>query len=259
MGITSMIATLTAGKLITMFVNPIGYQIALGFAFVLGASSTFSYAHIIEHTNQTVATDGKSKFSLHILAKMFTSNPQFVALVVTAAIWNFGLNISGPFFNVYMVQNLKFTATAVGFTAVVSSLSLLFVQNQIGLFADRLGSRRLQFASMCVIPLLPLAWIFATQVWHIVIINTFGGIMWGAFNLASFNLLLVSFPKDQVPRYTAVYQIVVTLSLAAGALVGSALIVHWGFIAVCIVSWRLVCLPKWFMNHKKTYLWQSKQ
>jgi MFS family permease len=236
MGVTGMITTLLAGKLITLFVAPLGYQIALGLAFVLGASSTFSYAHIIEHTNQTVATGGKSNFSLHLLVEMFTSNPQFVALVVTAAVWNFGLNIAGPFFNVYMVQNLKFTATAVGLTAVASSLSLLFVQNQIGAFADRLGSRRLQLASMCAIPALPLAWIFATQVWHILIINTFSGIMWGAFNLASFNLLLVSIPKNQVPRYSAVYQIVVTLSLAAGALVGSALIIKWGFIAVCLGS-----------------------
>jgi Arabinose efflux permease len=235
MGITGMITTLLAGKLITVFVSPIGYQIALGMAFVLGASSTFSYAHIFEHHASAPAAD-KPKFAIRELAEMFHSNPQFVALLITTFIWNFGLNIAGPFFNVYMVQNLKFTAAAVGITAVVSSLSALFVQNQIGWFADRLGSRRLQLLSMCVIPSLPLAWIFATQVWHIVIINTFGGIMWCAYNLAYFNLLLVSIPQNQVPRYSAVYQIVVTLSLAAGALVGSALIAHWGFIAVCLGS-----------------------
>jgi MFS family permease len=235
MGITGMITTLLAGKLITMFVGPLGYQVALGLAFVLGVSSTFSYAHIHEKAPSST-DDSRSRFSLRLLKQMFGRQPQFVALMITAAAWNFSMNISGPFFNVYMVKNLQFSATAVGFLAVVSAFSSLAIQNKTGALADRVGARRLQLFSMFLIPLLPFAWIFATQIWHIVIINTFSGVFWGAFNLASFNLLLESIPQNQVPRYSAIYQIVVTLSLAAGALVGSAIISRWGFFAVCLAS-----------------------
>jgi predicted MFS family arabinose efflux permease len=89
---------------------------------------------------------------------------------------------------------------------------------------------------MLFIPLLPLAWIPSTQVWHIILINAFSGIVWGIYNLVSFNLLLVFIPADQVPRYSAIYQIIVLLSLALGALVGSIIVSYLGFISVCIAS-----------------------
>lgn len=235
MGITGMISTLLAGKLITLLVAEQGYQVALGVAFVLGVASTFSYAHIREQPTRP-ASAGLPRFSIHKLIGMLKSHPQFFALMLTAALWNFSINIAGPFFNVYMVQNLKFTAVSVGFLAVVSSLFALATQNQLGALADRLGSRRLQLASMCLIPLLTLAWVFVSQVWQIAVINIFGGILWGAFNLVSFNLLLASIPQNQVPRYSAVFQIVVLLSLAAGALVGSAIITRWGFTVVLLAS-----------------------
>jgi len=137
---------------------------------------------------------------------------------------------------VYLVQNLKFSTAVVGFLAVISSISGLFVQNKIGALADRLGPRRLQLISMGLIPLLPLGWTLANQVWHIVLINLVGGILWGAFNLAQFYLLLNSMPKDQLPRFSALYQIIVTLSLSLGALTGSFVIKHWGFIAILLLS-----------------------
>jgi predicted MFS family arabinose efflux permease len=119
---------------------------------------------------------------------------------------------------------------------VVTSITTLITQNQIGAWADRVGMRRLQYISMWLIPLLPLAWIFASQVWHVALINAFSGITWGAYNLVSFNLLLATIPHGQVPRYSAVYQIVIMLAMAVGAAVGSALIAKWGFIAVLIGS-----------------------
>jgi len=47
MGITGIVFTLLAGKLISQFISPLGFQIAFGIAFVLGASSTLSYFQIL--------------------------------------------------------------------------------------------------------------------------------------------------------------------------------------------------------------------
>jgi len=234
MSITGMAATLLAGKLITVFVAPLGYQIAFGIAFVLGVSSTLSFARI--HEEPVFQRTPGAGFSLRSIAGMLKGQPQFVAFTLIIALWNFGINVSGPFFNVQMVQTLNFSAASIGFLAVVISVTTLLSQNQIGALADRVGSRRLQLISMCLIPSLPLAWIFVTQVWHVVIINAVCGVIWGAFNLVSFNLLLALIPHNQVSRYSAVYQIVNMLALALGALAGSAIITRWGFIAVMLTS-----------------------
>jgi predicted MFS family arabinose efflux permease len=89
---------------------------------------------------------------------------------------------------------------------------------------------------MILIPLLPLLWAVATRAWQIGLINSFAGVIWGAFSLASFNYSLELMPVNQIPIYTAIYQVVVALSLALGALVGSAIVARWGFVAVMIAS-----------------------
>jgi Na+/melibiose symporter-like transporter len=186
MSITGMVAVLLAGKLITMFVSQTGYQIALGIAFVIGALSTYSYAHINEPIQSSIHRES-AHLDLRQFFRDLRSQPQFVALILTTAFWNLTVNIASPFFGVYMVQNLSFTAAIVGLQTVVSSISALFVQNRLGFLSDRWGSHRVQLISMVLIPLIPFAWILASQPWHAVIINIFNGVFWAAFNLASFN------------------------------------------------------------------------
>ena len=235
MSIAGMATTLLAGKLITMFVHETGYQIALGVAVVLGAFSTVNFFKI-KTTPKYKQSFHLSGFSLRKISSLFKGQPQFVALMITAAVWNFAINVSGPFFNPFMVKNLHFTASEVGFLAVVTSLSSLLVFNRLGTLSDRLGPRKVQLISMRLIPLLPILWLLAQEVWHVALINIFGGVIWAAYNLTSFNLMLNSIPKNQVPRYSALYQIMVTLSLAFGALLGSSLIEHLGFHTLLIIS-----------------------
>jgi MFS family permease len=235
MGIAGMITTLAAGKIITMFVHQTGYQIVMAAAFILGMASSYCFFHL--KTVPSIKRIGRgSSLSIRGLPGLLKGHPQFVALMVTAGLWNFAINISGPFFNVYMVQNLHFSASIVGLTLVSTALSGLLVLNSVGGLSDRLGPRKLQIFSMILIPLLPIMWIFARQPWHVILINIFGGIVWAAFNLTSFNLMLNSIPKDQVPSYSALYQIMVTLSLAFGAVLGSALITRYGFFVLLIAS-----------------------
>ncbi len=235
MGMAGMITTLAAGKIITLFVHQTGYQIAIAIAFILGAASTYSFFNI--KTQPSIKRIGAgATLSLKAIPGLLKGHPQFIVLMLTAGLWNFAINIAGPFFNVYMVQNLHFSASIVGLTSVATALSGLLVLNGVGSLSDRLGPRKLQIFSMALIPLLPVMWIFASQPWQIILINIFGGTIWAAFNLTSFNLMLNSIPKDKVPSYSALYQIMVTLSLAFGALLGSSLITRFGFHVLLIAS-----------------------
>ena len=151
-------------------------------------------------------------------------------------VWNFSVNIAGPFFNVFMVQNLGFTATMVGVTSIVSTVSSLLVQRQIGRLSDRWGPRKVQLVSMLIIPLAPAVWAFVTKFWHVIAINSFSGAVWGVFNLVSFNLLLSVTPDAQRARFAALYQIVVMLALAGGAAFGTWIVSSLGYTGVFIFS-----------------------
>jgi MFS family permease len=235
MSVSGIIVTLLAGKLITLFSGQLGYQIVIGIAFILGALSIFSFSHIKIDPEAFTQVE-RPKLSARLIIGSLKGQPFFLTLMLTAAVWNLAINIAGPFFSVYMLQDLKFTASEIGLLSVITTLSALLVQNKIGSLADRLGARKIQLFGMILIPLLPLAWIIASNVWHVALINVASGVVWGAYNLASFNLLLESMPTNQVPIFTAIYQVVVALSLALGALIGSAIISHWGFVGVLLAS-----------------------
>jgi MFS family permease len=235
MGIAGILMILLIGELITRTAKPLGYQVALGLAFALGMVSTFSFGHLrVSKSAQPIPAG--AVFSIRAIFQDMQHHPVFIALCLVMTLWNFSLNIAGPFFNVYMVQNLKFTASMVGIASIVSTIASLLIQRWVGRISDRWGPRNLQLVSMVLIPILPLAWIFITKLWHVVLLNTFGGVMWGAFSLVSFNFLLSLTPDAQRARYSAIYQVLITLSLAGGAALGAWVVTVWGYKTVFLWS-----------------------
>lgn len=237
MGIAGMAMIYLVGELITRLPVPSGYQLALGLAFLLGLISTFFFWHLHDPEERPLE---KSKNTTPLSARKiwndFWSRPAFVALCLVMALWNFSLNIAGPFFSVYMVEGLRFSAVMVGAATIVSNIAGLLVQRRVGALSDRWGPRRVQLISMLCIPLLPAAWIFITRFWHVALLHIFSGAMWGAFNLVSFNLLLALTPQSQRARYSAIYQMMITLALAGGAAFGSWVVTVWGYKAVFLCS-----------------------
>lgn len=235
MGVAAITMTYMVGEFITRVGSPRGYQLSLALAFIVGMFSTYYFSRIKDQQTEAPVRSSMS-ISLTGLWKDLSASPVFLSFCFTSALWNFFINVAGPFFNVYMVQDLKFTASMVGLTAVSMSLSRMVLQKKIGEISDRWGPGRVQMVCMFLIPILPLAWIFITQLWQVVLLNTLGGVLWGAFELVSFNLLLQLTPDAQRARYSAIYQIVVTLALAGGAALGSSIILGWGYSGIFLVS-----------------------
>ena len=236
MGLTGMLAILLVGELITRTTIPLGYQIALGLAFVLGMASTFSFGHMHDPKGSLAPAQPAGSLSPRTILREMIAHPYFLALSLVMAFWNFSLNIAGPFFNVYMVENLKFTASMVGIVSIVSSVTGLLIQRRIGHLSDRWGPRKVQMIFMFLIPFMPFAWLFVTQFWHVILLNSFSGVLWGAFNLVSFNFLLSLTPDAQRARFSAFYQILVMLALAGGAAVGAWVVTSWGYQAIFLCS-----------------------
>jgi MFS family permease len=236
MGITGMLAILLVGELITRTTIPLGYQLCLGLAFLFGMFSTFSFGHIRDSKAGAAPIRSAGSFSPRAMLRDMRAFPVFLALSLVMAFWNFSLNIAGPFFNVYMVENLKFTASMVGLTSIVSTVASLLIQRRVGHLSDRWGPRKVMLISMALIPILPFSWIFVTKLWHVILLNSFSGFMWGAFNLVSFNFLLSLTPDAQRARYSAFYQILVMLALAGGAALGAWVVTQWGYRTIFFLS-----------------------
>ncbi|MEE8392390.1 MAG: MFS transporter [Anaerolineae bacterium] len=236
MGTVGMVMTFLVGQLITRVGAPVGYQVALGVAFVTGMASTFSFARLEEESLASTTPQTTARSSRASLLRHLRAHPEFLFFCATAALWNFSLNVAGPFFNVYLVESLKASASVVGALSVLTPLAALPAQRLLGPLADRWGPRRVQAFTGLLIPLLPLGWVLTRSPWHVVPINLAAGFLWAGYNLANFNLLLALTPEDRRPRYSALYQIVVMAGLAGGAALGGVIAERWGYATIFVLS-----------------------
>ncbi len=236
MVIAGIVVTYLMGEFITRVGSLQAYQLALILSFLTGMVSTWFFWRIQDSAGAQ-PVQSEMKLSLREVWQDFRSSPLFFQFCIAMAVWNLSLNIAGPFFNVYMAQELGFTAAMIGVATIASSVTRVLTQRKIGELSDRWGPAQVQLLGMLLIPILPILWLFAGQLWHVLVINSLAGLFWGAFELASFNFLLVFMPENRRARYSAIFQVVMTIALALGAALGSALIdLTWGYGLIFILS-----------------------
>jgi MFS family permease len=237
MGLAGILTALFVGQAITQIGEPLGYQLAFIFAVILGVLSMSFFAHL----KNTDKEDQEPVHQIHSGFKEILSSirgeKQFIRFCVFTAVWNFSIYIAAPFFNVYMVDTLHFTAAMIGVVSVANTIANLLVQRRVGILSEKLGNRKVAVICLLLIPMVPLIWgLWVRQYWQAVLIEALSGILWGAYNLVSFNLLLLKTPEKQRARFSAFYQIVVTLGLAGGAALGAYLIPVFDFKGVTVAS-----------------------
>ncbi|QRN83312.1 MFS transporter [Chloroflexota bacterium] len=236
MGVSGIVAALVVGNLITAIGSPLGYELAFLAAVVLGMASMYFFSRLRDH-NQENGTLRTEHSSLSQIFQSVKGQKAFLLFCAFTAFWNFSLNIAGPFFNVYMVDTLKMSAATIGVITVTNTVANLLVQRKIGALSDKWGNRTLAIITLFLIPFIPLVWgLWAKTAWQLILIEIFSGALWGAFNLVSFNILLTQTPPEKRARFSALYQIVVTLSLAGGAALGSLLFSTIAFKGVAVLS-----------------------
>jgi hypothetical protein len=146
MAIAGMVTTLLFGELITRMGSPLGYQIAMGSAFLIGMAGTFCFGHLADPKGNAASVSGASMSFSTIFRDLLNSEGDS-GIVCNGCTVELSLNIAGPFFTVYLVQNLK-TATMVGLTSVAYSASML-IQRRIGALSDPLGTATFSFSACC--------------------------------------------------------------------------------------------------------------
>jgi MFS family permease len=232
--VAGMITAFAAGWIINLSGFPAGYQWALLLAFLCGAASWFCFSRIQDPSPEPPPRTPRTG-TAPILGSIL-AHPSFLALCLHSAVWNFSLNLAAPFFNVYLVHNLKASMIQVGILTVATSLASLPALRVFGPLADRWGPRRIILVTSLLIPVLPLAWIIVPSPWYILAINLASGVLWSGFTMSVLNLLLQISPHAERARFTAVHQIVVALSLALGAAVGGWVVTAFSYKAVFALS-----------------------
>jgi MFS family permease len=137
----------------------------------------------------------------------------------------FGQWIAGPFFAVYMLQELAFTYTEYIMVVLSTSLFSLFVFPIVGKLADRFGNVRVMRSGAILIPILPVLWLATDSPLGLILLpQLLSGYAWTAFNLATSNFIYDNIPASRRAEYVAFYNFTVGFGVIFGGFVGSLLI-----------------------------------
>lgn len=158
------------------------------------------------------------------------------------AAMQFAAAIAAPFFAVYMLRDLGFSylqymaSTAL---AVVAQFGSLRMWGRLG---DIFGNRVILTVTGHVIPIFPLLWLVSPHFAYVAGLQMLGGLIWAGFSLSASNYLYDSVNSERRAAYSAVHNVVTSIAIFAGALLGGLL---------------SVVVPETFMLFGKSWHWTS--
>ncbi len=233
MGLAGVLTLTGVGRLIDAIGKPQGFQVALGLSLVAGLGAAYAFSRIEEPPHPSAAPSRQAR---RVFWATLFRDWRFWALTGTAMLWQFSVQIGGPFFTIFLMDGAGFSATAVGAISAAGSLMAIPGQRLFGWLTDTRGSVKVQQVLSFIIPVIPLVWGFMRQPWHGLIIESLSGFLWAGYNLAAFNLLLEMTPDEHRPSYVAVYQTALGLGMAGGAALGGWIAQRYGYLPVFLAS-----------------------
>jgi MFS family permease len=187
-GMAGMITTILGGVLLNIF-KP--FSTAAGFCILFGvtASARFiSSGFMAQMQDVPARKNPKDMFTFFMFLRRFKES-NFVKFVFYVASITFATMLAAPYFSVYMLRDLHFsylTYILVHMGSIVASLVSFPIW---GKHADRIGNAKVLKTTSLLIPLIPVLWLFSTNLIYLFTIEIFSGFVWGGFNLCSLNFI----------------------------------------------------------------------
>lgn len=214
-----------------------GYGVALIIAVIIGLISLgFQFRmRDVNPQEEAAAHAAIAQQSENPSAKTsLLKDRNFLTLLLFLGLWTFGLNLSAPFFNFYLLDTLKLNVQWVTLysSAVYGAYFLTIVL--WGRLADRIGNRPVLLINCLLTASIPLVWIYTDStllsVWLILpLLHLVKGSTLAAVELCLGNIQMELAPKARQSSYFAIAAAVMGITGALGTTVGGFLAELPGF------------------------------
>lgn len=176
--------------------------------------------------------------------------------------------ISAPFFAVYMLKTLELSYLQFALNSVASVATQFALLGFWGRFSDRHGNRLVMLITSCLLPLLPVLWLFSPEYSYLLLVQVISGFAWSGFTLSTANFLYDIRPhKTNFAAYAAIQQALGATAVFCGALLGGLCVTyadtliammpdalqleHGVFLVFLISGFLRACIALWFIPRCK--------
>ncbi len=224
-----MVFILLGGKLITAWENRFGEDNPYGFIvlFILGLAaglvSIVFLSRVPEAEGPAKAESGKFDFSVFFKP---LKDRNFLMLILFVSAWMFSIQLAGPFYGVFMIENLKINFTNITIFGTFATFATLFMMKIWGPISDKMGNKPVIIVSSWFLAAVPFIWILAVPGKYYVPVLT-AHVISGAFMagsaLSQFNILIKLSPQEGRSVYLALFAAITGLVGAVAPIVGGSL------------------------------------
>ncbi|HSR87438.1 MAG TPA: MFS transporter, partial [Pontiella sp.] len=225
----AMTTALLLGGIIANGWKAAGYT-AVGFGFLFGIAALARITSLIfmcHHYDAPLEQEshGKSFSFWDFLRGRPKSN--FTKFTFAIALMNGTANIATPFFAVYMLRDLEWSYLQFTLNMLTFLLSQSLFVRWWGGIGDRHGNRAVLVATSCLLPILPVLWIFSTSYAYLLCAQLASGAIWSGFNLSITNFIYDSVPQPRRARAFSYYNLINGFfCVIGGTLIGATVAEH---------------------------------
>ncbi|MDF5708661.1 MAG: MFS transporter [Nostoc sp. S4] len=163
------------------------------------------------------------------LANSIWKNSNFLRFIVYLSLWTLAVNLSSPFFNLYMLDTLDLDVSYVTIYNSLQAGANLLMLILWGKLADKIGNRLILIYIGILVAATPLLWLGIgfnhLNVWlWLPLLHILGGGTWAAIDLCSNNIQLAIAPTKNQSIYFATAAAVAGVSGALGITIGSLIV-----------------------------------
>ncbi|MDI6784301.1 MAG: MFS transporter [bacterium] len=204
MNIIGMVIGLVVGQTMDILQGNTGFLIlySAGLVFAIFNAISFIWQYEPPHRVEKL-----HKTKLRIIFLLPLRNIQFMRLILFYAFWTFATGIAGPFYAVFMIDELRIPYFQIYIFVAIHTIMLVLASPVWGYLADKFGNKFIVKLGTIVITFFPIVWVFNTPQNYILIpiLHFFGGIITAGMNLASFNLFLGAAPRKNKSVYMSLW------------------------------------------------------
>ena len=207
-----------------------GYGIVLCLGIICGLLSLAFQFFIIDVNPQTAHQECKrvARRDSRETTSQWFKDTNFLRFLLFYSTWTFAVNLSTPFYSLYMLDNLQLDVGLVTLYSSLTSGANLLMLMMWGKLADRIGNRPILLLVGIVVAVTPLFWLGTganpASIWiALPLVHLLRGGTWAAIDLCVHNMQMSVAPVRSQAGYFAIAAAITGVTGALGTTAGGFL------------------------------------
>jgi Na+/melibiose symporter-like transporter len=242
LGVAKLISLPLISQLIDRVAFPLGYQIAFGINTLIAFLAFYSanQIRIPKRTPAPISREGPLWTRVQDQVNQVAQEKPFLVFISGRATLNLGLALVSAMIPIYWIEHLKASDTWVGYFNATLSAATLLSYIPWTRIKRKYGTRWTLLPSVLGTALYPALLALTRAPAAVLAVIAFQGLVGAGLNLAFFDALLETCPRDKQARFIAVNTTAVSLMGVIGPPIGAALLevlpIRWVLVIGSIVA-----------------------